>query len=180
MAKGKTRVQASHIIAFDGQKHRFLIDGELVYEDREIVYVGPKYEGPTDRTIEARGKIVSPGFISTHAHLFESPMDRSFIEDKGNPQFYMSGLYENLPVRGMAMDMEMGRACLHYSLAELLRSGTTTVTELGPINDGLIPMIKELGNRVYFGPIFRSGKWHTPEALRIFNRLCPKASLKEI
>ena len=121
MASGATLVKASYIIAFDGEEHGYLKDGELAFENDSIVYVGKQYDGPVKRTINASGKVVSPGFISTHAHLFESPMDRSFIEDKGNPQFYMSGLYENLPARGSAMDAEMRAACLEYSLAELLR-----------------------------------------------------------
>jgi len=167
MASGITLIKASYIIAFDGLKHGYLKDGELAYQNDSIIYVGKKYDGPVERTIDASGKVVSPGFISTHAHLFESPMDRSFIEDKGNPQFYMSGLYENLPTRGMAMDDEMRAACLKYSLAELLRSGTTTVVELGTAREELPEYISILGNRVYFGPIYRSGRWHTPDGKQV-------------
>jgi len=91
MAPQKTLIKGSFIIAFDGRNHRYLRDGELVFQGPEILFVGPKYDGTVDKTIDASGKIVSPGFISTHAHLFESPMDRSFVEDRGNPQFYYSG-----------------------------------------------------------------------------------------
>jgi len=164
---GVTKIKASFIIAFDGEKHRYLRDGELAFEQDRILYVGQKYEGPVERTINASGKVVSPGFISTHAHLFESPMDRSFVEDKGNPQFYMSGLYEYLPVRGMAMDDETRSICLEYSLAELLRSGTTTVVELAPACEEIFEFIPRLGNRVYFGPLFRSGRWYTPDGRQV-------------
>ena len=167
MASGITLIKASYIIAFDGLKHGYLKDGELAYQNDSIIYVGKKYDGPVERTIDASGKVVSPGFISTHAHLFESPMDRSFVEDKGNPQFYMSGLYENLPTRGMAMDDEMRAACLKYSLAELLRSGTTTVVELGTVREELPEYISILGNRVYFGPIYRSARWYTPDGKQV-------------
>ena len=114
MTSQKTRIKASYIIAFDGTKHRYLKDGELVYAGEDILYVGKEYRGAVDKTIDATRKIVSPGLISTHAHLSESPFDRSFVEDRGNPQFFYSGLYEMLPVRGQAMDMDMCRACLEY------------------------------------------------------------------
>lgn len=167
MAAGITKITGSFIIAFDGENHRYLKDGELVFQDDRIIFVGKKYDGPAQQSIDASGKVVCPGFISTHAHLFESPMDRSFVEDKGNPQFYMSGLYEYLPARGMAMDEETRLVCLEYSLAELLRSGTTTVVELGPACEEIIEYVAKLGNRVYFGPLFRSGRWYTPDGKQV-------------
>ncbi|MBW1697615.1 MAG: amidohydrolase family protein [Deltaproteobacteria bacterium] len=167
MASATTLIKASYIIAFDGKQHCYLKDAELAFQDDTIIYVGEKYGEPAENTIDAYGKVLCPGFISTHAHLFESPMDRSFIEDKGNPRFYMSGLYENLPARGMAMDDEMRSVCLKYSLAELLRSGTTTVVELGPACDELAEYISLLGNRVYFGPIYRSARWYTPDGKQV-------------
>jgi len=162
-----TLIKSSYLICFDGARHRYLINGQLAFRDGEIIYVGGKFEGQADKIIDASGKIVSPGFISTHAHLFESPMDRSFIEDKGNPQFYFSGLYENLPTRGMAMDEEMRTACLKYSLAELLRSGTTTVVELAPARQDLPELVTQMGNRIYFGPLYRSGRWYTPDGKQV-------------
>jgi hypothetical protein len=38
--------------------------------------------------------LLTPGLISTHAHLAGSPLDKSFIEDRGRRQFYNSGLFE--------------------------------------------------------------------------------------
>lgn len=167
MSSEKTLIKASYVIAFDGTKHRYLRDGELVYQGEEIIFVGEKYDGEVDKTIDAAGRIVSPGLISTHAHLYESPMDRSFVEDRGSPQFYFSGLYEFLPVRGQAMDRDMGRVCLEYSLVELLRSGTTTVVEIGPFGEDLLPLVPALGNRVYYGQSYRSGRWHTPDGKQV-------------
>lgn len=100
MTAEKTKIKASYIIAFDGTRHRYLRDGELVYEGQDIIYAGKSYAGEVAKTIDAKGKIISPGFISTHAHLSESPIDRSFVEDAGKPQFYFSGLYEMLKRHG--------------------------------------------------------------------------------
>ncbi|HEY7711810.1 MAG TPA: amidohydrolase, partial [Candidatus Entotheonella sp.] len=107
-----TAIQASHIIAYDGEQHRHLQNGVVVYEGNTITHVGQTYDGPIDATIDAMGKVVTPGFINTHAHLAGSPLDKSFIEDRGNPQFYLSGLFEYLPVRAAAMRREDVQACV--------------------------------------------------------------------
>ena len=163
----KTLIRPSYIIAFDGSKHRYLRDGEIVYQGQDIIYVGKEYKGEVDETIHAPGKVVSPGFISTHAHLATSPLDRSFIEDRGNPQFYCSGLYDSLAVRHLSMERDMYTACLRYSLAELLRSGTTTVVEIGRYGKDLIEAIPTFGNRVYVGQTYRSGQWYTPDSKQV-------------
>jgi len=167
MSTKKTKIKASCLIAFDGQTHRYLCDGELVYQGDTILYVGKEYQGEVDQTIEGRGKIVSPGFICTHAHLGASPLDRSFLEDQGSPQFYYSGLYEYLPILRKSMDQEMSKACLAFSLAELLRGGTTTVVELGTCGDDLFALVPQFGNRVYFGPMYRSGEWYTTDGKQV-------------
>jgi cytosine/adenosine deaminase-related metal-dependent hydrolase len=173
MTSRKTKIKNGFIIAFDGAKHRYLKKGELVFQGQDIIFVGERYPGEVDHTIDAAGKIVSPGFINTHAHLATSPLDRSFIEDRGNPQFYCSGLYDYLVVRFMSMDREMFRVCLEYSLAELLRSGTTTVVELGRFGEDLHSLIPALGNRVYFGPMYRSGQWKTIDGKQVIYEWSP-------
>ena len=104
----RRRIDASHIIAFQDGGHRYLRDGVVVIEGNEIIHVGPKgsWTAPVDETIDASGMIVTPGFINTHAHLYGSPLDKSFVEDTGRRQFYLSGLFEYLPVALAGEDEE--------------------------------------------------------------------------
>ena len=97
----RKRIDASHVIAYQDGGHRYLRDGVVVIDGNEIVHVGPagSWQAPVDEVIDATGMIVTPGFINTHTHLYESPLDKSFVEDKGRRQFYLSGLFEYLPVR---------------------------------------------------------------------------------
>jgi len=163
----RTRIDAGHIIAYQEGGHRYLKDGVVVVEGQEIVHVGASYDGPADETIDARGMLVTPGLISTHAHLAGSPLDKSFIEDRGRRQFYNSGLFEFLPVRGAAQDEAASRACVDYSMAELLHGGATTVMEIGPLPEYAAEKAIEAGLRLYMGAGYRSGRWYTPDGRQV-------------
>ncbi len=166
-APKRTRINAGYIIAFDGRGHRLLRNGVVVIEGDHILHVGPKFDGTADDTVDARDRVVTPGLISTHAHIGGSPLDRSFIEDRGNPQFWYSGLFEMLPVRHEAQDEEAGRACVDFSMAELLRGGVTTVMEIGGLGEYVVERAPFYGIRVYMALAFRSGKWLTRDGHRV-------------
>jgi cytosine/adenosine deaminase-related metal-dependent hydrolase len=165
----RTRIDAAHIIAYQDGGHRHLRDGTIVIDGNEIVHVGPagSWQGAVDETIDGSGMVVTPGFINTHTHLYESPLDKSFVEDKGRRQFYLSGLFEYLPVRSMAMDDEAARACLAYSMAELLRTGTTTVMEIGAYAEEAVRQAERVGMRLYMGLGYRSGRWYTDDGKEV-------------
>jgi cytosine/adenosine deaminase-related metal-dependent hydrolase len=166
-APRRTAIRAGHVIAFDGRGHRLLRDGVVVIEGDRILAVGRRFEGSVDETVDATDRVLTPGLISTHAHLSGSPLDRSFIEDRGSPQFWYSGLFEYLPVRAGAQDEEAGRACVDFSMAELLRGGVTTVMEIGGEGAYVVERAAHYGLRVYMGLAFRSGRWRTPDGRRV-------------
>ncbi len=163
----RTRLNASHIIAFQDGGHRYLQNGVIVWEDSEIIHVGTSFDGQVDETIDAIGKIVTPGFINTHTHLYESPLDKSFVEDRGARQFYLSGLFEYLPARSGAADREAYRACLAFSMAELLLTGTTTVLEIGSEPEAAVEEAGKVGMRLYMGTGYRSGRWYTDDGKKV-------------
>ncbi|MGH7393123.1 MAG: amidohydrolase family protein, partial [Candidatus Rokuibacteriota bacterium] len=77
------------------------------------------------------------------------------------------GLYEFLPVRDAAQDEEGARACIDFSMAELLRGGVTTVLEIGRQGEAVVERAGRFGLRVYMGLSFRSGRWHTTDGRRV-------------
>ena len=166
-ATRRTAIRAGAVIAFDGHGHRLLRNGVVVVEGDRILHVGPRFDGTVDQTVDAADRVVTPGLISTHAHLGGSPLDRSFIEDRGSPQFWYSGLFEMLPVRSAAQDDEAGRACVDFSMAELLRGGVTTVMEIGGLGEYVVERAGHYGLRVYMGLAFRSGRWLTRDGRRV-------------
>jgi 5-methylthioadenosine/S-adenosylhomocysteine deaminase len=156
-------IHASHIVAYQDGGHRYLRDGVIVVEGNTIRHVGRHYTGDADEIIDATYKLVTPGLISCHAHLAGSPLDKSFIEDVGPRNFYMSGLFEMLPTRAAAQDADSTQACIDFSMAELIKTGCTTVVELGGVSDYTVQRAGTCGLRLYIGPSFRSGRWFTAD-----------------
>lgn len=163
----RTMLRAAHVIAWQDGGHRHLKDGVVVWEGNRIVHVGTGFDGPCDTVIEAPGKVVTPGFVNTHVHLTESPLDRSFVEDRGPRQFYLSGLYEFLSARDGAISDAARRACVSFSVPELLLSGTTTVMEIGGHGDWVVEEAGRAGLRAYVGESYRSGRWYTANGRRV-------------
>lgn len=165
----RTRIDASWIIACEGGRHRLLKDGVVVFEGDRILHVGRRFDGHADCTIPAQGKVLTPGLISTHAHIAYNPLGKSLIEDRGQPQLYYSPLYEDLPVQVFSQDEGGDQACVEASMVELLRSGCTTVCELQtslssrPGIDAVAREAIKVGMRVYLGCSFRSAHWSTPD-----------------
>ena len=162
-----TLYRAGWIVAFQEGEHRILRDGCLVVEDDRVTFVGSTYDGTVDRTVDLPDRIITPGLINTHAHLDESPIDKSVQEDVGNRQFWLTGLIEILPTEMAGLDEEGARACLDYSLIELARTGTTTVLQMGGLEEYAADAIEASGLRAYVAPMYRSGRWFTPDGKRV-------------
>jgi len=165
-----TAIHAGHVIGFDGQAHRHIVNGVVAYEGDTITWVGPHSEWRPRADyveVDAKDGLVTPGFVNLHAHIGGSPLDKSFIEDVGRRQFGMSGLFEMLPARSGAQDDDGTRACLDFSSVELVMSGSTTVFSMDPMPEYNMERAAEIGLRMYVAPVFRSGRWHTPDGRQV-------------
>jgi cytosine/adenosine deaminase-related metal-dependent hydrolase len=117
--------------------------------------------------------VVTPGMISTHAHIAYNPLGKSLIEDRGQPQLYYSPLYEDLPVQVLSQDEEGDKACVEASMVELLRTGCTTVCELQTSlssRPGIEAVAREalkVGLRTYLGLAYRSASWSSPNGHQV-------------
>ncbi len=156
-------IRAGHVIAFQDGGHRHLRDGVVVWEDDRVIHVGGAFEGTVDEVVDAPDKVVTPGLINTHVHMTESPLDKSFVEDRGPRNFYLSGLFEFLTARNVSITPAMRRACVAYSVPEMIRSGTTTVMEIGSCGEDVVELAGRAGLRAYVGQGFRSGRWFTDD-----------------
>ncbi len=159
----RIRIDAGTIVAYSGGEHRILEGGCLVTEGNTISYVGKAFVGEVDEVVDAGDYLVTPGLIDVHSHLSESPLDKSLVEDMGRREFANSKLVDVLPGKSQAMDEAAARACVDYSVLELIRTGTTTVMELGPIGDYTADAAERAGVRAYIADGYRSGRWYTDD-----------------
>jgi len=161
----KTMIEASYIIAHNGDTHRILKDGVLVFEGDRILHVGKIFEGSVDRTIDATGKLISPGLINMHAAASTSVT-----------MLRIDGLMSALSV-GKAFALE-GEGALELSTEELgiisrfawaglLKDGATTSVAITPMimsrwesplkQAGILATTAgEIGTRAYISHQFRS------------------------
>lgn len=164
-----TAIHASWIIAFDGSDHRLLRNGILVYAGNTILFVGTDYPGPIASHIDARGKLLIPGLISTHAHVGAGYGDRMIV-DAGRRDLLRTGFLNHEPTKidgpGLASDTDPD-AAIRYGFGLLLRHGVTTVVEMGGgLFDGGETMFRrggESGIRLFYGPAFNPGHYKVKE-----------------
>jgi 5-methylthioadenosine/S-adenosylhomocysteine deaminase len=155
---------AAWLVAWDeaAQSHVYRRDVDLTVEGDTVAAIGPA--GPTDHAdaveIDGRGFAVLPGFVDIHAHPSSEPMLKGLTDEVGSRQLYMSSLYEYLPL--FEADPEGRRAATEVALCELMQSGVTTVCDLSAAREDWLDTLGASGMRVYAAPMFRSGRWYTP------------------
>lgn len=76
---------------FDGTEGNKGYVGDVAINGDKIVYVGPKATMTARRTIDAKGKIVSPGFIDGHTHGNRTYADATDPQMRMWPAWIMQG-----------------------------------------------------------------------------------------
>jgi 5-methylthioadenosine/S-adenosylhomocysteine deaminase len=72
-------IRGGHVTSMDPAIGDF-VQADVLVEGKKILAVGPNLHAGGAAEIDARGKIVMPGFIDTHHHQFETAL-RSFLAD---------------------------------------------------------------------------------------------------
>jgi cytosine/adenosine deaminase-related metal-dependent hydrolase len=137
--------------------------GDVLIEGKKILAVGPNLKAGGATPIDARGKIVMPGFIDTHHHQFETVL-RSFLADgilindgsnspSGNTTYFEFILLKFAPVY-RPQDVYINE--LFGGLSQL-DDGVTTVHDVSQIHhspkhsDAAIQALFDTGRRAAFG-----------------------------
>jgi len=117
-------VREAELLVTMDEKRREIRGGSVLIEGNRIVAVGPTSEmsQEADRVIDARGKMILPGLVNTHHHLYQT-LTRCLPATQNAPLFdWLKALYPiwaNLRAEGVYVSALIG-------LAELLLSGCTT------------------------------------------------------
>lgn len=145
---------ADWVLTFDSENTK-IQKGSVLFEDNIIVQVGKDILPPEGtKVIDAKGKIVMPGLINTHHHLYQT-LTRNIPETQDIPLFpWLMKLYEiwkHLTPDAVRLGAMVG-------LGELLKNGCTTSTDHhyvfpydqpGELIDEQINAAEELGIRFH-------------------------------
>jgi 5-methylthioadenosine/S-adenosylhomocysteine deaminase len=134
--------------------HAIIDDGAVVVTGDAIVAVGPRSEvaaryAPT-QTIDAKGKLVLPGFINGHTHvpmtLFRGLHDDVTLND---------WLYKYIfPAEAKNVNEEFVRWGTRLAAAEQIRGGVTTFADMYYFEDAVAEETKAAGMRGVLGETF--------------------------
>lgn len=151
---------AAWVIAWDAVagRHTYQREVDVAFEGNTLVHVGTGYAGPADEEIDGRRRMVMPGLVNIHAHPGHEPAFRGVREEHGVRGHYMSGLFERSQAFPPA-DAALRAACTELACCELLRSGVTTIVDIGVPWDGWADTFARSGLRAWLAPGFASARW---------------------
>lgn len=125
---GKTLLvkNADLLVTMDGQR-REIRQGGMFIEDNRIVQVGPSSELPqsADEVLNMKGKIVIPGLVNTHHHMYQSLTRVVPAAQDGELFNWLTNLY---PIWAR-LTPEMIGVSTQTAMAELILSGCTTSSD---------------------------------------------------
>ncbi len=191
----RTLVRGGWVVGFAEGTHTLIPEGIVVYEDDRIAHVGRRFDGRAEVEIDARGKLVCPGFIDTHVHSGHRASHR-LITDAGRPDFFGQPFLDiSVPREGRRVggdpryarptdaDADAGNRLLAtFTIAEMLRNGITTFMEFGSqlrVQEALLGEVERLGLRAYLGAGYDSGRWVGDEKGRLKRVVDEAAGVKE-
>ena len=120
-------ISGGTVITIDPQ-HRVIDEGAVLVEDGFIRQVGMisdiRPQSRPEFEIDARGKVVLPGFIDTHVHLAQA-LIRGCADDTSLIDWLQKFVW---PLQGN-FDANDGKASAELCMLEMIKSGTTTFLE---------------------------------------------------
>jgi len=163
----KIGIEGGLIVAFDGSEHRLLEDGIVVFEGDTIVHVGKSYSGRLDKRINARKRLVIPGLVNIHSHFASNPYSKSYRGDGTTREVYNSDLFDRGRALSPSITKDDYEKSVSFSVARQLKSGVTTVVEMGAV-DALgdkesVDLVGKTGIRAYLLKAVRSGTYYTED-----------------
>jgi len=165
-----TSIDGGTVVAYHDGGHAILPNGQVVYQDDRIVFVGRGYDGTVEQRIDARGKLVMPGLINHHL-AFGVHM-QLFRLDYARPNFFNSGIGLGVQPKqayaGGGPEPADWRASAAYAMTTALRTGSTTFVMVpnygrhpyrGRVgsDDELVELVAASGLRAYLALPFASG-----------------------
>jgi 5-methylthioadenosine/S-adenosylhomocysteine deaminase len=151
----------------DGTRHY----GDIFIEGKLIKEIAPGIDKAADKVIDATDRLVLPGFVQSHIHLCQS-----LLRGQADDQPLMDWL-DTITSLEFRHSPETLYASARIGIAEMIRSGTTSVIDMGTLHhqDSIFKAIDESGIRAQAGKAMMDLTENLPPLLRETT----EASLKE-
>lgn len=164
----RTRLKAAFVIGFNGSSHELWHNGEVVFCDDTIEFVGRNFPGPVDQTIDYGLALISPGLIDLDAL---GDLDSGVLTFDNGDKLEMGRLWSEDYLRLGPRETyteEEERFKYRYAFTQLIRNGITTALPITSMYyrewaerydelAAVAGIAVELGIRVYLGPCYMSG-----------------------
>ncbi len=122
------------------EKMDALFGAYLGVKDGKIAYIGKEAPAEQPKTIiDGTGMVAMPGLVNCHTHLATSAL-RNFLDDATKAE-----ALQQLLVRQSKMDERAAKAAVQLSIAECLRFGVTSVSDLYYFPDSAAQAVAESG-----------------------------------
>jgi len=153
-------IRGGAVMSMDDKVGNFA-KADVLIEGKKILAVGPNLSGGGAAVIDAEGRIVMPGFVDTHHHLFETAL-RSFLADgllfDGLDPAITQNYFQKilLTFAPVYRPQDVYISTLFGSLSQL-DAGVTTVFDISQIHhspahsDATIAALKDSERRAVFG-----------------------------
>jgi cytosine/adenosine deaminase-related metal-dependent hydrolase len=146
-------VEGGLIVTLDPER-RVLADGAIAIAGDRIADIGPtreivaRFRGR--QTIDARRRLVRPGYVDGHVHTTAQMLARGFFPDWVGQATWVRDWATYLYA---ALEPHEEHVAALLACAEMLRNGTTTFCEGGTVRDlgQVIPAIEQAGLRGVLG-----------------------------
>jgi 5-methylthioadenosine/S-adenosylhomocysteine deaminase len=136
------------------KRREIIEDGALAIDEGRIVAVGKKDDvrriGKADKVLDARGKVVIPGLVNIHTHIFQT-----LLKGIGDDMKLLDWI-RNLQPKVRSLTKEDMYVAAQLASVEMIRSGTTCCLDFTSFNqpefaDQEISALRESGIRATLG-----------------------------
>lgn len=142
-----------------------VVAGDVSIRNGHIAGIGAdaSAQGSHERTIDARGGYVLPGFIQTHVHLCQT-LFRGYADDRP----LMDWLRQRVWPMEAAHTPDTLRAAAVLATTELLRTGTTAILTMETVHDteAVFEAVADSGIRATIGKCMMDATADAPPRLR--------------
>jgi cytosine/adenosine deaminase-related metal-dependent hydrolase len=155
------------LVAWDegSGRHVYARDADLAFSSAGILHAGADYDGPADREVSGRGRLVMPGLVNVHCHSGDEPIAKGVFDDVGTPALWGNALYEYSTL--LDSDADARSALQTVVLSELMLSGCTTILDIAGPHPAWLDVLARSGARGYVAPGFRQAAWRVADGHRL-------------